>query len=121
MFGKHLPSCAYGRRPGFSLCRRKDFHRISQLAEGDQAWLKVVKDDGRIRGVTNPMGTTSSRAAHMAPNLGRVVSTLPAWALYGVVTKSERMTEIAKHADHIARRLLKNDLMVPNSVEPYPD
>jgi len=51
------------------------------------------------------MGTTSSRAAHMAPNLGRVVSTLPAWALYGVVTKSERMTEIAKHADHVSRPL----------------
>jgi hypothetical protein len=48
--------------------------RISQLAEGDQAWLKMVKDDGRIHGVTNPMGTTTSSAAHMAPNLGLVVS-----------------------------------------------
>jgi hypothetical protein len=48
--------------------------RISQLAEGDQAWLKMVKDDGRIHGVTNPMGTTTSSAVHMAPNLGLVVS-----------------------------------------------
>lgn len=46
--------------------------RLSQLAEGDQAWLKVVKDDGRIHGVINPMGTVTSRAAHMFPNLGQV-------------------------------------------------
>jgi hypothetical protein len=65
--------------------------RISQFAEGDQAWLKVVKDDGRIHGVTNLMETTSSSAVRMAPNLGQVVSTLLAWALHGVVTKSERI------------------------------
>jgi hypothetical protein len=65
--------------------------RISQFAEEDQAWLRVVKDDGRIHGVTNPMETTSSSAARMAPNLGQVVSTLLAWALHGVVTKLERM------------------------------
>jgi DNA polymerase-1 len=46
--------------------------RISQLAGGTQAWLKVVQDDGRIHGVINPMGTTTSRAAHMFPNLGQV-------------------------------------------------
>jgi DNA polymerase-1 len=46
--------------------------RLSQLADGEQAWLKVVKDDGRIHGVTNPMGTATSRAAHYQPNLGQV-------------------------------------------------
>lgn len=46
--------------------------RLSQLADGKQAWLKVVKPDGNIHGVINPMGTTTSRGAHMFPNLGQV-------------------------------------------------
>jgi DNA polymerase-1 len=46
--------------------------RLSQLADGDTAWLKMVREDGRIHGVINPMGTTTSRAAHMYPNLGQV-------------------------------------------------
>lgn len=48
--------------------------RLSQLSDGKQAWLKVVKADGNIHGVINPMGTTTSRGAHMFPNLGQVVS-----------------------------------------------
>jgi hypothetical protein len=46
--------------------------RLSQLADGKQAWLTVVQDDGRIHGVTSPMGTATSRAAHFLPNLGQV-------------------------------------------------
>jgi hypothetical protein len=46
--------------------------RLSQLADGKRAWLAEVKDDGRIHGVINPMGTTTSRASHMYPNLGQV-------------------------------------------------
>jgi hypothetical protein len=39
-----------------------------------------MKNAGRIHGGTNPMGTTASRAAHMAPNLGQVVSSKkPFW------------------------------------------
>lgn len=49
--------------------------RLSQLAEGDQAWLKAVDEHGFIHGVINPMGTTTSRAAHMFPNLGQVPAT----------------------------------------------
>lgn len=48
--------------------------RLSQLADGKQAWLQVVKDDGNIHGVIDPMGTTTSRASHFAPNLGQVVA-----------------------------------------------
>jgi DNA polymerase-1 len=40
--------------------------RLSQLADGDQAWLKTVKEDGRIHGVINPMGAITSRAAHLS-------------------------------------------------------
>lgn len=46
--------------------------RLSQLADGKQAWLNCVKEDGRIHGVINPMGTITSRGAHMFPNLGQV-------------------------------------------------
>lgn len=46
--------------------------RLSQLADGNQAWLKAVQPDGRIHGVVNPMGTITSRASHFLPNLGHV-------------------------------------------------
>jgi DNA polymerase-1 len=48
--------------------------RLSQLAEGSQAWLKQVAADGCIHGQYNPMGTVTSRAAHYGPNLGQVPS-----------------------------------------------
>jgi DNA polymerase I-like protein with 3'-5' exonuclease and polymerase domains len=48
--------------------------RLSQLAEGEQAWLKQVKTDGHLHGVVNPMGTITSRASHYAPNMGQVPS-----------------------------------------------
>lgn len=48
--------------------------KIGQLAEGDQAWLKVVKPDGRIHGEVNTGGTATGRCAHSKPNLGQVNS-----------------------------------------------
>ena len=46
--------------------------RLSQLAEGKQAWITTVKEDGRIHGVINPMGTATSRCSHFLPNLAQV-------------------------------------------------
>jgi len=46
--------------------------RIGQLAEGPQAWLKRVDDDGRIRHTIVSGGTVSGRAAHRGPNLAQV-------------------------------------------------
>lgn len=46
--------------------------RLSQLVDGNQAWLKTVQDDGRIHGVVQHMGTITGRCAHMWPNLGQV-------------------------------------------------
>jgi DNA polymerase I-like protein with 3'-5' exonuclease and polymerase domains len=48
--------------------------RISQLFGGEQALMKAVGPDGRIHGVIDPMGTTTSRASHFHPNLGQVPS-----------------------------------------------
>ena len=48
--------------------------RIGQLAEGDQAWLKLVKH-GRLHGRVNTMGASTSRASHSNPNLAQVPNT----------------------------------------------
>lgn len=47
--------------------------RISQLAEGDQAWLKLVKN-GRIHGSVNTNGAVTGRATHSYPNISQVPS-----------------------------------------------
>ena len=50
--------------------------RIAQLAEGDNAWLKLMKDapDGytRIHGSVNPNGAVTGRATHAYPNVAQV-------------------------------------------------
>ena len=45
--------------------------RIGQLAEGEQAWLRLVKD-GRIHGGCNTNGAISGRVTHVRPNLATV-------------------------------------------------
>jgi DNA polymerase I len=47
--------------------------RIGQLAEGDQAWLKLVKD-GKIHGSVNTNGAVTGRATHSYPNISQVPS-----------------------------------------------
>jgi DNA polymerase I len=47
--------------------------RISQLAEGDEAWLKKVKN-GRIHGGVVPLGAVTRRMTHLGPNLAQVPS-----------------------------------------------
>jgi len=47
--------------------------RISQLANGNQAWLKVVRK-GEIHGRVNSGGTISGRCSHSRPNLAQVPS-----------------------------------------------
>lgn len=46
--------------------------RLGQLAEGEQAWLKSIKDDGSIHGSINPNGAVTGRATHSTPNVGQV-------------------------------------------------
>jgi DNA polymerase I-like protein with 3'-5' exonuclease and polymerase domains len=47
--------------------------RISQLAEGDQAWLQLVKN-GKIHGSINTNGAVTGRATHARPNISQVPS-----------------------------------------------
>jgi len=46
--------------------------RISQLAEGRSAWLKLVTKQGTIHGRVNPMGTVTGRMSHFSPNMSQV-------------------------------------------------
>ena len=49
--------------------------RIGQLAEGPQAWMKRVDEDGKLRHRIMALGTVTHRAAHLSPNLGQVPAT----------------------------------------------
>jgi DNA polymerase I-like protein with 3'-5' exonuclease and polymerase domains len=50
--------------------------RIAQLAEGDNAWLKLMKEhkDGTfyLHGAVNPNGAVTGRATHSFPNMAQV-------------------------------------------------
>lgn len=45
--------------------------RLSQLAEGDNAWLKMERN-GKIHGSVNPNGAVTGRATHSYPNISQV-------------------------------------------------
>lgn len=47
---------------------------IGMLAEGDNAWLKLVTADGYIHGSINPNGAVTGRATHSKPNIAQVPS-----------------------------------------------
>lgn len=47
---------------------------LGQLAEGDNAWLKQVRDTGRIHGGANILGAVTGRFTHSKPNLAQVPS-----------------------------------------------
>ena len=46
--------------------------RLGMLAEGKQAWLKVVKENGRIHGGVITNGAVTGRMTHKSPNLAQV-------------------------------------------------
>jgi DNA polymerase-1 len=45
--------------------------RLGQLAEGKEAWLKVVGKDGRIHGGVNTNGAVTGRMTHSKPNVAQ--------------------------------------------------
>lgn len=46
--------------------------RLGQLAEGKEAWLKLVKADGRLHGRVTTNGAVTGRCTHSKPNLAQV-------------------------------------------------
>lgn len=67
--------------------------RLSQLAEGDQAWLKVERK-GFIHGSVNPNGAVTGRATHAFPNISQVPSV---GAPYGHECRELFGAEYARH------------------------
>jgi len=47
---------------------------LGQLALGPQAWLKQVKDDGRIHGQVDTLGAVTRRCTHSRPNMAQIPS-----------------------------------------------
>ena len=48
--------------------------RIAQLAEGNQAWMKLCRK-GKLHGRVNTMGAQTSRCSHSHPNIAQVPNT----------------------------------------------
>ena len=59
--------------------------RLGMLAEGDNAWLKMVKKSGRIHGQVITNGAVTGRATHRNPNVAQVPAV---GALYGKECRS---------------------------------
>jgi len=47
---------------------------LGQLAEGNKAWLRLVKKDNRLHGSADILGTVTGRFTHSDPNLAQVPS-----------------------------------------------
>ena len=53
--------------------------RLGQLAEGKNAWMKLVSDDGKLRHTINTLGTITGRCSSFGPNLQQVPATRAAY------------------------------------------
>lgn len=53
--------------------------RIGQLAEGNNAWLKLVGRDGRIHGHVITNGAVTGRCTHVSPNMAQVPAVGVPW------------------------------------------
>lgn len=47
---------------------------LGQLADGRLSWIDLCKEDGRIHGRVDPLGTITHRGAHKSPNKAQVPS-----------------------------------------------
>lgn len=56
----------------------KEYFQVNKvlgfISEGDNAWLKMVKENNRIHHYCNGLGTVTGRGSHSSPNLGQVPS-----------------------------------------------
>ena len=53
--------------------------RLGQVAEGDQAWLKLVKADGRVYGRVAHNAAVTGRVTHSKPNMSAVPKVKKPW------------------------------------------
>jgi DNA polymerase I-like protein with 3'-5' exonuclease and polymerase domains len=93
--------------------------RLSQLAEGDQAWLKKVKDDGRIYGRVDQLGTGTGRMSHFGPNLAQVPKNEKPYGRQcrGLFVHDEGRVIVGMDADALELRILAHFLAAFDSGE----
>lgn len=82
--------------------------RLSQIETGQNAWLKMIGEDGAIHGSINPLGTVSRRASHASPNVAQVpkVSTKAREFLLGGVAGLPDLNKIRSKLEN-AQKLLE--------------
>lgn len=81
--------------------------RISQLAEGDNAWLKLERN-GRIHGGVNTNGAVTGRCTHSHPNVAQVPASYSAYGsdCRGLFTVSKDRVLVGCDADGLELRAL---------------
>ena len=81
--------------------------RISQLAEGDHAWLKHERN-GRIHGYVNTNGAVTGRCTHSAPNVAQVPASYSTYGpeCRGLFTVSKDRLLVGCDADGLELRAL---------------
>jgi DNA polymerase I-like protein with 3'-5' exonuclease and polymerase domains len=77
--------------------------RIGMVADGQNGWLKLVRDDGLIHGRVNVGGTVSGRATHAAPNVSQVPGVNPKEFKSDAAKGISRDDAYQKGLDFIAR------------------
>ena len=106
--------------------------RLGQLAEGDNAWLKLV-NNGRIYGSVITNGTVTGRCTHKRPNIAQVPSvaaqygdqcrslfvTPPGYSLVGVDLSQLELRCLAHYLYHfdkgaMVKELLEGDIHTAN-------
>lgn len=85
--------------------------RISQLADGESAWLKAVKA-GRIHGEVNTNGAVTGRCTHFRPNLAQVpkVGSPYGTECRGLFVASPGMLMVGADASGLELRMLSHYL-----------
>lgn len=82
--------------------------RLGQLADGKEALLKHVKEDGRIHGRVDPNGTTTYRMSHSKPNMSQVPSSKKPYGkeFRALLRASAGMVLVGADADALELRML---------------
>lgn len=109
--------------------------RIGQLANGSNAWIRLVKDDGRIHGGVNTCGAVTGRCTHNNPNMAQVPSVgspygpecralfgpPDGWVEVGVDASGLELRCLAHYlhrfdGGHYAKELLEGDIHTANQM-----
>lgn len=104
--------------------------RLGQLADGDEAWLKLVGNDGRIHGRVNTNGAITGRCTHRNPNMAQIPSApeyrslfvaAKGWDLVGVDAAGLELRCLAHYlgrydGGEYAKQILEGDIHWANAI-----